>query len=266
MRKAKSYDFTIFSVDTLKEGIDRFLGLKEGEGAPSCNWSVNKGGEEWGFDTQDEFLAEYRSGFQEASAYLLLGEYEFQYSAGGYGQRSRLRVSAPTRPEVESVFWPFERDATGAKIELPDAAAEQAPSPVIFIGHGRSAAWRDLKDHLVEQHGYRVQAYETGARSGHTIRDILDELLQGSSFALLVLTGEDETEIGEMRARQNVVHELGLFQGKLGFPRAIAVAESGVELFSNMDGVQQIRFAKGEIRQAFGDVLATLRREFGDVR
>ena len=45
--------------------------------------------------------------------------------------------------------------------------------PVIFIGHGHSSAWRDVKDHLVEQHGYLVEAYETGARAGHTVRDIL---------------------------------------------------------------------------------------------
>jgi len=40
-------------------------------------------------------------------------------------------------------------------------------------------------------------------------------MLGKTSFAILVMTGEDKIEDGEMRARQNVVHELGLFQGKL---------------------------------------------------
>jgi len=68
---------------------------------------------------------------------------------------------------------------------------------------------------------------------------------------------------GEFRARQNVVHETGLFQGKLGFSRAIVVVEEGVEVFSNLQGIDQIRYSKGNIKETFGAVLATLRREFG---
>ena len=67
---------------------------------------------------------------------------------------------------------------------------------MIFIGHGRNQAWRDLKDHLTDKHDYRVEAYEAGARAGHTIRDILESMLKDSSFALLVLTKEDETDDG----------------------------------------------------------------------
>ena len=121
----------------------------------------------------------------------------------------------------------------------------------------------DLKDHLQDKHGYDVQAYEIGSRAGHTIRDILEEMLEESSFALLVLTGEDETKDGKLHARQNVVHETGLFQGKLGFSRAIVLLEDGTEEFSNIAGIQQIRFSKGNIKETFGDVLAVLKREFG---
>jgi len=86
-----------------------------------------------------------------------------------------------------------------------------------------------------------------------------------SSFALLVLTAEDQTADGAMRARQNVIHETGLFQGHLGFDRAIMVVEEGVELGSNFDGIQQIRFTSGHFAETFGEVLATIRREFGPV-
>lgn len=88
-------------------------------------------------------------------------------------------------------------------------------------------------------------------------------MLTASSCGLLVLTGEDETAGDEMNPRQNVVHELGLFQGELGFPRAIVLLEDGVNEFSNIHGIQQIRFSKGRIRESVGDVLAFLRREVG---
>jgi predicted nucleotide-binding protein len=133
---------------------------------------------------------------------------------------------------------------------------------VVFIGHGSNAAWRDLKDHLQDKHGFKIEAYETGARAGHTIRDILEEMVTRSSFALLVLTGEDEQPDGQLRARQNVIHEAGLFQGKLGFPRAILLLEDGVEEFSNVHGLQYIKFSKNNIKETYGEVLATLRREF----
>lgn len=105
-------------------------------------------------------------------------------------------------------------------------------------------------------------AYEIGARAGHAIRDILEEILEKSSFALLVMTAEDETADGRRLARQNVIHETGLFQGKLGFSRAIVLLEEGTEEFSNIQGLQQIRYTKGRIKETFGEVLAVLRREF----
>jgi predicted nucleotide-binding protein len=90
------------------------------------------------------------------------------------------------------------------------------------------------------------------------------EMLEISSFAILVMTGEDQQSDGSMRARQNVIHEIGLFQGKLGFSKAIVLKEDGTEEFSNINGVHQIRYSRGNIKETFGDVLAVLRREFGD--
>ena len=94
----------------------------------------------------------------------------------------------------------------------------------MFIGHGRSQIWRELKDHLQDLHGYKVEAYEVGARAGHVVRDILGSMLDSSSFALLVMTAEDEMADGTFQPRMNVVHELGLFQGRLGW-RGIMLLE-----------------------------------------
>jgi predicted nucleotide-binding protein len=87
-------------------------------------------------------------------------------------------------------------------------------------------------------------------------------MLKESSFALLVMTAEDETSDGLKRARQNVVHEAGLFQGRLGFKRALMLVEKDLDLFSNVDGIQYLEYSKGNIKETFGEVLATLKREF----
>src|SRR5947207_4522834 len=59
-------------------------------------------------------------------------------------------------------------------------------------------------------------------------------------LTFLVMTGEDEQPDGKLRARENVIHEAGLFQGKLGFERAIVLLEDECEEFSNIHGLNQI--------------------------
>jgi predicted nucleotide-binding protein len=89
----------------------------------------------------------------------------------------------------------------------------------------------------------------------------LSEMLEAAAFAFLVMTAEDEHGDGKSHARMNVVHEAGLFQGRLGFMKAIILLEEGCEGFSNIDGLGQIRFPKGNIGAAFEEVRLVLERE-----
>jgi predicted nucleotide-binding protein len=86
-------------------------------------------------------------------------------------------------------------------------------------------------------------------------------MLSEATFAILILTGEDETASGSMRARQNVIHEVGLFQSKLGFNKAILLRQEGVEDFTNLAGLQYIPFSDNKIEQAFYELGRTLKKE-----
>ena len=86
-------------------------------------------------------------------------------------------------------------------------------------------------------------------------------MLDAAAIAFLVMTAEDEMADGAMQARMNVVHEAGLFQGRLGFTKAIVVFEEGCAEFSNIDGLGQLRFPKGKISAIFEDVRQVLERE-----
>jgi len=70
-------------------------------------------------------------------------------------------------------------------------------------------------------------------------------MLDQAAMAFLIMTAEDEQPDGAVRARENVVHEVGLFQGRLDFSRAIVLLEEGCQEFSNISGLGQIRFPKG---------------------
>jgi predicted nucleotide-binding protein len=86
-------------------------------------------------------------------------------------------------------------------------------------------------------------------------------MLDAAAFAFLVMTAEDEQTDGEVRARENVVHEVGLFQGRLGFSRTIVLLEDGCGEFSNIHGLGQIRFPRGDITAKFEEIRKVLERE-----
>lgn len=131
----------------------------------------------------------------------------------------------------------------------------------IFIGHGRSAAWRDLKDFIQDRLRLQWDEFNREPTAGKSTKERLEEMLDASSFAFLVMTAEDETADGKRQARANVIHEVGLFQGRLGFERAIVLLEDGCEEFSNITGITQIRFPKGNINAKFEDIRRVLERE-----
>jgi predicted nucleotide-binding protein len=81
------------------------------------------------------------------------------------------------------------------------------------------------------------------------------------TVAVLLLTAEDESADGTHRARQNVVHEAGLFQGHLGFQRVVMLVQDGLEEFSNVAGVQYISFRGEQVEQTFWELQRALRRE-----
>ena len=131
----------------------------------------------------------------------------------------------------------------------------------VFIGHGQNQDWRELKDFLEERLKLRVEEFNRVPVAGRPTADRLAEMLDRAGFAFLLLTGEDEVASGEMHPRMNVVHELGLFQGRLGFGRAIVLLEDGCTEFSNIHGLGQIRFRKQQISSAFEEIRQVLERE-----
>jgi predicted nucleotide-binding protein len=131
----------------------------------------------------------------------------------------------------------------------------------VFIGHGRSASWRDLKDFIQDRMRLPWDEFNRVPIAGVTNITRLSQMLDEAAIAFLIMTAEDEQADGTQHARQNVIHEAGLFQGRLGFQRAILLLEHGCEEFSNVQGLGQIRFPKGNISAVFEDIRKVLERE-----
>jgi len=257
MRKSKDYPFVKYSGEVIQAALGVFETF-DATKPRAVERVVGFGSEAWNLDSDSEFFSEYREKRADSA------EYGVATLGSSFGLKFRpsettVSVRLPARAQIEAVFQVFEDKLEQSRLPMPERKA----AITIFIGHGRNGQWKDLKDHLHEKHGYKVEAYETGARAGYSIAEVLASVTRAASFALLVHTAEDEDEDGNLHARENVIHETGLFQGKLSFKRAIVLREDGCSEFSNLAGVQEIRYSKGAIKETFGEVLATLRREFG---
>lgn len=131
----------------------------------------------------------------------------------------------------------------------------------VFIGHGHSAEWLKLKNFIQDILKLQYDEFERIPNAGKSTVTRLEQMLEDAGFAFIVMTAEDDTPAGLKQARLNVIHEAGLFQGKLGFDRAIILLEKDCEEFSNIVGLTQIRFPKGNIKAVFEDIRQVLQRE-----
>jgi Predicted nucleotide-binding protein containing TIR-like domain len=131
---------------------------------------------------------------------------------------------------------------------------------LIFVGHGRSDDWKRL-DPFLTGLGLEIEEFNRDPSAGVSTTERLSDMLSKACFALIAMTAEDLHDDGKIHARENVVHEIGLFQGKLGFRKAIIVKRTDSEKFSNLDGLTYISYPKGGIERAFPEIIRTLIRE-----
>ena len=131
----------------------------------------------------------------------------------------------------------------------------------VFIGHGGSLQWLKLKDFLEKRLSLPWDEFNRESTAGLATTARLETMLSTSTFAFLIMTAEDEHADATLHARENVVHEVGLFQGKLGMSRAIILKEDGCQVFSNLHGLTYIGFPRGNIDATFEKIRLVLERE-----
>lgn len=188
-----------------------------------------------------------------------------------YGKDSPLLSNFPTRPyELKSIREPRSeltrrteqlRKAIDALEKLPATIEAPFRGEKIFIGHGRSHVWFQLKDFLRDRLGLACDEFNLEPAAGISTTARLEAMLAEAGFAFVIMTAEEEHVDGKVYARPNVIHESGLFQGKLGTRKAIVLLEEGCSDFSNISGLTQIRFPHDDLRPALEEIRRVLERE-----
>ena len=111
----------------------------------------------------------------------------------------------------------------------------------VFVVHGHDSALKESVARIVEKQDIEAIILSEQANQGNTI---IEKFEQHSDVggAICLFTADDlaKAQSGDTmqpRARQNVVFEAGYFMGKLGRRHVVILADSGIEMPSDLSGV-----------------------------
>ncbi len=116
----------------------------------------------------------------------------------------------------------------------------------VFIGHGHDKAAKEAVTFFIKSLNLRPILLEEQTSTGRTIIDMFEDH-SNVAFAVMLLTPDDvggsqqgAEEVG-LRARQNVILELGYFIGKIGRSKVSILCKEGVEIPSQLHGIRCLR-------------------------
>lgn len=126
-------------------------------------------------------------------------------------------------------------------------AVHQPHGHRIFLVHGHDEAVLHETARFLEKLDQDIVILREQPSGGRTIIEKFEDYAN-VGFAVILLTSDDRGGVAsapyeeqKLRARQNVILELGYFLGRLGRKRVCALYRSGVEIPSDYTGVLYIR-------------------------
>ena len=121
----------------------------------------------------------------------------------------------------------------------------------IFISHGRPNDWYQVQSYIERDLGLKTMELAQEPSQGRTILEKLYQEAEKCDYAVIVMTGDDCDGEGNRRSRENVMHEIGYFQGKYGLSAVCLLHEEGTSIPSNIHGLVYAPFPKGYINASF---------------
>lgn len=121
----------------------------------------------------------------------------------------------------------------------------------VFVVHGHDGELKSSVARLLERQGIEPIILMEQANLGATIIEKFERYSEvGAAICLFTkddnATSDSDAE-AKPRARQNVVFEAGYFIGKLGRERVSVIAEAGVEMPSDLNGILSIDREQWEV-------------------
>lgn len=106
----------------------------------------------------------------------------------------------------------------------------------IFIVHGHDGEMKEKVARIIEKLNFEPIILSEQPNCGKTIIEKI-ESYSDVRFAIVIYSPDDSMSDGELRGRQNVVFEHGLFIGKLGRQNVMCIRDKSVVLPGDIDGI-----------------------------
>jgi sugar/nucleoside kinase (ribokinase family) len=135
----------------------------------------------------------------------------------------------------------------------------------VFIAHGANPEWLAVQRFIETRFQVPVYSFESRSWGSRQVTEALSNYLERCSFAICVLTAENFGEGGLRQARQNVIHEVGLFQGRHGFDRVMMLVEEGCDFSPGAAGPYTVSFPSNGISETFYHLDKMIRQGFDSV-
>lgn len=132
----------------------------------------------------------------------------------------------------------------------------------VFISHGRSVDWLKVQNFIEKDIKILTLELAQEANLGRTVLQKLSEESDKCSYSVIIMTGDDYLDNGPPKARENVMHEIGFFQGKYGLKNVCLLYEEGTNIPSNISGLVYIPYPKDNIEATFGALTRELKTIF----
>ena len=185
-----------------------------------------------------------------------------QLALGGVIDANGKQVFAYGRDQVKRLAQDIDQIfeiRANSELAVPKASKSKRR---VFISHGRAADWREVQTYIEKDISLDTLELAQEANQGRTILGKLWDESEKCNCAVIVMTGDDLDSDGQARARENVIHEIGFFQGRYGLDRIVLLHEDGVNIPSNIHGVVYTPFPKGLVSASFGVLVRELNAMF----
>ncbi len=139
--------------------------------------------------------------------------------------------------EINNSIFKSDKKKPGAKEHTSD----------IFIIHGRDNEMKETVSRIIEKLGLEPIILHECEDKGRTIIEKFEYIAKNSGFAVALLSPDDvylDNGTEKLRARQNVIFELGYFTGILGRERTFVLFknENNFDMMSDYQGVIYTEF------------------------
>ncbi len=203
----------------------------------------------WCTTARDFLVRTFGSESPNVNAVLrAFGDGGFHVGMGDHGFANYLRSGLTNKIKIlDSCIEQLQIDIQLRPAEAGSSAQAQTVGPTtqsnkVFVVHGHNHGIKESVARFLEKLKLDPIILHEKPNAGRTLIEKFSDYAD-VQFAVVLLTADDlgkprdSDQEAQLRARQNVILELGYFLGKLGRARVCALYESGVELPSDYQGV-----------------------------